>query len=251
MRPHLLRSHLLEGTVRHRRTRPSVYELEHDVYYFALDLDELDEVAARLRLVSRNRRNLYSFRDPDHLLPPAHDVRTAVWEHLRAEGIDPEGWRVMLVTSLRVLGYVFNPASFYLCRNPAGDLEVVIVEVHNTYHERHLYTLRPQVTPAAHVAAMDKAFYVSPFIDMDAHYTVRVQDRPDSLRIVIDETEQGVPLLQASLVLRRLRLDDRTLLRLFLRHPLVTQMTTGMIHWHALRLWLRGVRFHRHSEVTR
>jgi DUF1365 family protein len=246
-----MRSHLLEGKVRHRRSRPSVYELEHDVYYFALDLDELDEVAARVRLVSRNRRNVYSFRDQDHLLPPARDARAAVWEHLRAQGIDPEGWRVTLVTSLRVLGYVFNPASFYLCRSRAGELEVVLVEVHNTYHERHLYTLRPRVTPAAHVATMGKAFYVSPFIDMDARYTVRVQDRPDSLRIVIDETEQGAPLLQASLVLRRLRLDDRALLRLFLRHPMVTHRTTGLIHWHALRLWLRGVRFHRHSEVTR
>ncbi len=246
-----MNSHLLEGKVRHRRSSPVVYELEHDVYYFALDLGELDEVASRLRLVSRNRRNVYSFRDSDHLLPPAGDVRAAVREHLRAEGFDPDGWRVTLVTNVRVLGYVFNPASFYLCRNRAGELEVVIVEVHNTYHERHLYTLRPQVTPAAHVAAMDKAFYVSPFIDMGARYTVRVQDRPDDLRIVIDESEQGAPLLQASLVLRRLRLDDRALVRLFLRYPMVTHRTTGLIHWHALRLWLRGIRFHRHSEVTR
>jgi uncharacterized protein len=246
-----VKSHLLEGKVRHRRSRPSVYEFEHDVHYFALDLDELDEVASRLRLVGRNRRNVYSFRDSDHLLPPAADVRAAVWDHLRAEGFDPDGWRVTLVTSLRVLGYVFNPASFYLCRNRAGVLEVVIVEVHNTYHERHLYTLRPVHTAAAHVASMDKGFYVSPFIDMDASYTVRVQDRPDSLRIVIDETEHGLPLLQASMVLRRLPLRDRTLLRVFTRHPLVPHKTIGMIHWHALRLWLMGVRFHRHGEAAR
>jgi uncharacterized protein len=244
-------SHLLEGKVRHRRSRPTVYEFEHDVYYFALDLDELDEVASRLRLVSRNRRNVYSFRDSDHLLPQADDLRAAVWDHLRAEGFDPDGWRATLVTSLRVFGYVFNPASFYLCRNRAGELEVVIVEVHNTYHERHLYTLRPAVTPAAHVASMDKGFYVSPFIDTDASYTVRVQDRPDSLRIVIDETEHGTPLLQASMVLRRRPLGDRNLLRLFLRHPLVTHKTIGMIHVHALRLWLKGVRFHRHGQATR
>jgi uncharacterized protein len=244
-------SHLLEGKVRHRRSRPSVYELEHDVYYFAIDLDELEVVASRLRLVGRNRRNVYAFRDSDHFLPPAGDVRAAVWDHLRAEGFDPDGWRVTLVTSLRVLGYVFNPASFYLCRNRDGALEVVVVEVHNTYHERHLYTLRPVLTPAAHVASMDKGFYVSPFIDMDATYTVRVQDRPDSLRIVIDETEHGLPLLQASMVLRRLPLADRTLVRLFLRHPLVPHRTIATIHWHALRLWLRGVHFHRHGEAAR
>ena len=72
------------------------------------------------------------------------------------------------IANLRTFGYVFNPASFYLCRNPEGELEIVIVEVHNTHGERHLYTLRPRATPAAHVASMDKTFYVSPFIGMSA-----------------------------------------------------------------------------------
>ncbi len=48
-----------------------------------------------------------------------------------------------LVTNLRILGYVFNPASFFLCRDERGTLRVVVVEVHNTFGERHLYTLHP------------------------------------------------------------------------------------------------------------
>jgi DUF1365 family protein len=242
-----MRSHLLEGEVRHRRVRPSVYELEHDVFYVALDLDEIDELAQSLRLVSRNARNIVAFRDADYLDPPAGDLRTGVLAHLRAAGINPTGWRITLVTTPRIFGYQFNPASFYLCRDASGDLEVVIVEVHNTFGERHLYTLRPHATRSAHIASMDKAFYVSPFISMDARYTVRVQDRPDTLRIVIDETEAGEHLLQASVVLRRRRLTDIALLRALVRHPFVPQKTTGLIHWHALRLWLRGVRFHRHG----
>ena len=58
-----MRSHLLEGVVRHRRARPTTYELEHGVYYFAIDLDELDDVIDGLRLVSRGRGNVVSFRD--------------------------------------------------------------------------------------------------------------------------------------------------------------------------------------------
>ena len=81
-----MRSYLLRGKVRHRRSRPFVYQMEHDVFYFALDLRELDEVARRLRLVSRNRRNVFSFRDADHWLPVAADLEASVHEHLRAEG---------------------------------------------------------------------------------------------------------------------------------------------------------------------
>jgi uncharacterized protein len=242
-----MRSHLLEGKVRHRRARPVEYALEHSVYYAALDLAELEEVARSTRLIGRNRRNVLEFRDADHWPAPATDIRETVLAHLRAEGEDPTGWRIMLVTNLRVLGYVFNPASFYLCRDAAGDLRVVIVEVHNTHLERHLYTLRPEAAGRKFVASMDKDFYVSPFIDMDGRYTVHVQDDPASLRIAINERKDDAPVIATSLVLERRRLSDRMVVRLLLRHPLITQRTMALIHVHAWRLWRRGARFQRHG----
>jgi DUF1365 family protein len=245
-----MRSHLLEGTVRHRRARPFTYAFEHGVYYVALDLDELDEVPRTIRLVARNRPGIVSFRDADHLSPPAVDLRAAVHDHLRAEGLDPEGWQVTLVTNLRVLDYVFNPASFYLCRDAAGVLRIVIVEVHNTHLERHLYTLRPDGGSAAFTASMDKAFYVSPFIDLIGRYAVRVRDEPGHVRITINEGRDGELVLHTSLDLVRRRLTDRSLLRLLVRYPLVTHRTTALIHMHALHLWRRGARFQRHRAVA-
>jgi DUF1365 family protein len=246
-----MRSHLLHGKVRHRRSRPVEYDLQHDVFYLALDLAEIDAVTDRLRLFSRGRPNVLSFRDRDHWLPPAVDLRASVMEHLRREGHDPSGWRITLIATPRVFGYQFNPASFYLCRDERGSLRVIIIEVHNTHRERRLYTLQPQRRGLAWVGAMDKDFYVSPFIDMDARYTVRVHDEPATLRIAITETEQGAPLLTATLVLQRALLTDRMLARLLLRIPFATQKTIAAIHLHAWRLWRRGVHFHRHSEVAR
>jgi DUF1365 family protein len=245
-----MRSHLLVGTVRHRRSRPVVYELEHAVYYAALDLDELDEVARRSRLIGRNRWNVLSFRDRDHLVPPADDVRAAAFGHLRGEGFDPSDWRITLITNLRVLGYEFNPASFFLCRDAEGELRVVLVEVHNTHGERRVYTLRPRRKGGAWVDSMDKDFYVSPFIDMDARYTVYVRDDGPAVRIAISETEGGAHVLTAAVVLHRRPLTDRVLVGLLVRMPLVTHKTIAAIHLHAWRLWRRGVRFHRHPEVA-
>lgn len=245
-----MRSHLLEGKVRHRRVSPFVYELEHDVYYFALDTTELAEVDSKLALVSRNRPNLLGFRDDDHMLPPATDLDAAVRAHLREAGVDPEGWRVTLVTNLRTFGYLFNPASFYLCRDPLGELRVVIVEVGNTHHERRMYTLFPEAVGEERRAAMDKDFYVSPFIGMDASYAVRVWDRPGELRIAINEAEHGKPVLTASLVLRRMRLNNRTVARMLVRYPFVTMKTIALIYWHAPRLHRRGATFHRHGEAV-
>ncbi len=245
-----MRSHLLEGTVWHRRSKPVVYALQHAVFYLALDLDELDDVPRRVRLVGRNRRNILEFRDRDHWPQPATDIRATVLDHLRTEGEDPSGWRITLVTNPRVLGYVFNPASVYLCRDPKGDLRVVVIEVHNTHLERHLYTLRPQKPGQAFVSGMEKDFYVSPFIDMEGRYAVHVDDEPGRLRIGINERDAEGPLLATSLVLERKRLTTRTLLRMLLRHPLMTQRTIGLIHVHAFRLWRKGVRFHRHGPAV-
>jgi DUF1365 family protein len=208
-------------------------------------------VARRLRLFSRDRPNIHSFRDRDHWLPPAQDLRASVLSHLRTHGHEPLDWRITLVANARFLGYGFNPASFYLCRDVTGELRVVIVEVHNTHGERRLYTLHPQRSGSGHVDSMTKDFYVSPFIGMEAQYTVRVQDDPDRLRIAIAETEHGQPLLTATLVLRRLRLTDRMLARMAMRVPFVTHRTIADIHLHAWRLWRRGLTFHRHPGVTR
>ena len=251
-----MRSHLLEGKVRHHRAQPFTYAFEHDVWYAALDVDELDALDDRLRLFGRNRRSVAAFRDADHLPERARDVATGIRALLRSEGISPEGWRITLVTNLRVLGYVFNPASFFLCRDEAGTLRMVVVEVHNTFGDRHLYTLRPRAAAQVaeggpFVATMAKDFFVSPFISVDGHYAVHIRDEADGLRLAIDLRQAGRSLLSTSLVLRRRPLTDRMLLQLLLRHPLVTHKTIGLIHWHGLRLWLRGAPFFRHGAWVR
>jgi DUF1365 family protein len=243
-------SHLVEGTVRHRRARPFVYALRHDVSYLALDLDELDEVTAGSRVLRRNRRGILELRDTDHLVPPAGDLRDAFLDYLGDQGEDPTGWRITLVTNPRVAGYVFNPASFWLCRDAHGVLRIVVVEVHNTFGERHLYMLRPRAGRSDFVAGMDKQFYVSPFLETRGGYTVRVRDEPDRLRITINHEADGELQLHASLDLARRPLTDRNLVRMLLRYPLATQKTILMIHWHALRLWLRGAVFHRHRQTV-
>lgn len=247
-----MRSHLLEGSVRHRRSKTTSYALKHAVFYFALDLDELDEVTRRVPLIRRNRGGLVAFWDADHLPDGASAIAPEVRAILRGHGLEPDGWQITLVTNLRVLGYVFNPASFYLCRDGNGLLQVVIVEVHNTHGERHLYTLLPTgAEREAFAASMDKEFYVSPFISSEGRYHVTVRDEPDALRIGINLRQERELVLATSLVLVRRPLSTRTLVWMLVRHPLITHGTIAMIHWHALRLFRRGVRFHPHGAGRR
>ena len=209
-----MRSHLLEGWSATAGPGRSCTRLEHDVYYVALDLDELDEVdrVAPARSggtapepASVPRRAITSSRRRP-------TCATAFLDHLRAEGEDPDGWQITLVTNLRVFGYVFNPASFYLCRDADGVLRVVVVEVHNTHGERHLYTLRPRDGGSdTFVATMDKAFYVSPFIEMRGRLHGPGPRRAvTAAHLASTSTRPRASLLHASLDLARRPLTDRT-----------------------------------------
>ena len=246
-----MRSHLLEGTVGHRRSRPVVYALQHDVYYLALDLDELDAVDRRLRLLSRNRRNLLAFRDADHWPVPATDLRTSVLDHLRGEGRGPDGLADHAGHERAGLRLRLQPGELLplprrataSCASSSSRSTTPTSSAISTRSARRQRTARsaPRWT---------KAFYVSPFIDMEGGYTVHVDDAPGHLRIGINERQGDAPLLATSLVLRRRPLTDRMIARMLLRHPLMTHRTIALIHWHALHLWRRGIPFQRHGRVA-
>lgn len=251
-----LRSHLLAGTIRHRRGRLTDYDFTHHVWYFAVDLDELPEVDRRLRLLALNRRGLLELRDADHLDHASHEgMRAGIDRRLLALGLDPARLRVTLVAYPRVLGYVFNPVSFYLCRDAdgtggAGALRLVIAEVHNTHGDREVYDFLPtDAGGPVFRGVQDKRMYVSPFIAPDARYELLAWEDGDRLAITIREAEGDEAALFARLQVRRVPLSDGNVLRLLLRDPLVPLKTTALIMWHAARLWWRGVPFRRYRRA--
>ena len=139
-----MRSHLLHGVVRHRRPARSRTGCSTACSTRRSTSTSWTRWIARCGCSGATARARSRSATTDHLVPPAADVRSAFLDHLRAQGEDPRGWRITLVANLRVAGYVFDPASFFLCRDADGVLRVVVVEVHNTHGERHLYTLRPR-----------------------------------------------------------------------------------------------------------
>ncbi len=261
-----MRSHLLIGTVGHRRRRVRDYVFMHRVWYLALDLDELDEIDASSRLLAVDRFGLMQVLTRDHIggeqcgcgqgVPGR--IAAAVRSHLLAQQPEANSWRVTLITYPRVLGYVFNPVSFYLCHRTAGgreELGHVIAEVHNTHGECEVYDFVPE-DPGARVftSRARKRFYVSPFIGAEAEYRLHVVEDGDQLAIALDETEDGEPVLDAGLRLRRIAFSDVPLARLLLTQPAMGAKTIALIGWHAAKLWLRGVpwdRFRPRPEYQR
>ncbi len=242
-------SALYVGAVTHRRLRPKPHRLRYRVFSLLLDLDEIPALAKRLRLFSHRRFNLFGFDERDHADGTGTPLRVWVEAHLSRAGIDLEGGPIRLLAMPRVLGYGFNPLSVYFCHHADGRLIALLHEVHNTFGERHSYLIPVDQTDAAIRQDCAKEFHVSPFMAMDMRYEFRIRAPGEALNIVIRGMDADGPVIVAALSARREELTDLALLRAFLRTPLLTLKVIGGIHWEALRLWRKGLKFYSKPET--
>lgn len=241
-------SALYRGRVMHRRLDRLTYRFTYRVFSLYLDLDALPMLDRRLRLFSYNRFGLLSLHDRDHGPRDGSPLRPWLEALLRRHGIELAGGSVSLLCFPRVLGWVFNPMSVYYCRHRDGSLRAIVCEVRNTFGGMHHYVLAP-----AGGGAMDwdgeyrvrKRFHVSPFIGPQSEYRFRFQEPGGRVRVYINELSDGSPLLQACIVGERAELTDTNIVGECARLPLLPLKVMAAIHWQALKLWLRGARFHR------
>jgi uncharacterized protein len=233
----------------HQRLSPRRYGFNSRLFQFLLDIDEIDDLCRRLPLVSHNRRNVYSFRDSDHLYFGHTSLRDNVHAYLKAEGIGEVPARILLLTNLRVLGYVFNPVSFYFCERADGSPLCLLAEVHNTYGELKPFLIRADKWDGSWLRdRQEKEFYISPFSALDTQLTFRLAFPGERLALFISEERDGIPFFHSSLTGHRRALTSGSLLRYSLRFPFVTLRIIALIHWHALGLWLKKVPHFRKRE---
>ena len=249
-------SALYAGSVMHQRTRPARHRLRYRMFSLLLDLDELPMLAQRLRLFSLNSFNLFSLHERDYgssvIGNDGAGLRAYVEQQLRANCL-PTGGTIQLLTMPRILGYAFNPLSVYFCHAVDGTLAAILYEVNNTFGERHTYLVavdrgaeREGPGKQTIVQRCAKQFHVSPFLDLDMTYSFRVDPpdaKRDSLSIGVIASDAHGPMLNARLDAQRRPLSDAALARVFVTHPLLTLKVVAAIHWEALCLLVKGVRF--------
>lgn len=240
-----LEAAFLDSHVMHMRHAPKVHKLNYRVWYLCVKMSELPSLWA-LRWLSHNRPNLYSMYDGDYGETPQQKIVDWPTKIKSEFGLVEADGDITFITMPRLLQYGFNPVSFWFYHDAAGDVRAVLAEVHNTFGERHCYLCRHadgRVITESDWLHADKVFHVSPFMNVSGSYDFRFKLTAHEVGVWINHNVNGQRMLTTSLIGRRLPLTNRKLLTAFFRYPLVTVKVIAMIHWHAIRLVLKGIKY--------
>jgi DUF1365 family protein len=238
-------SGLYDGAVVHQRLAPRRHRLRYRLFQLLVDLDEAPALGRRLRLFGHNRAAVFSLHDRDHLAGEPRPLRGQVEAMLGEAGIDLGGGPIQLLTMPRVLGFVFNPLSVFYCHRPTGELAAVVLEVNNTFGERHCYLIEAGADCDGRVvrSGCAKAFFVSPFLGVDMSYDFRLTAPGAAVATaILARGADGAPVISAAFCGQRRDLDDKALAAAFVAHPLLTLKVILAIHLEAVKLLAKGVR---------
>ncbi len=238
-----MRARIFFGRVTHARLRPKRNAFRYGVFFLKLPLSCIGRLP--MVLFSVNRWNLFSFHFRDHGArdgsPPEPWIRSV----LAREGVTEADGEIVLQTFPRMLGYVFNPVSFWFCHDRGGAVRAILCEVNNTFGEHHNYLLlAPDRGPIGSQQELTarKVFYVSPFCDVDGDYRFRFSGNERNCEIRIDYRDAYGWLLLTSISGTAAPFTVVTLLRAFLFYPWMGFGVIARIHWQAAKLWFKGVR---------
>lgn len=232
---------ILFGRVMHARLWPKKNAFNYGIYYLSIPLDQIKNLP-----LAYNQFGLLSFFDKDHGA---------------CDGSDLDGWArqilsdyniqnitdITLICMPRVMGYVFNPVSFWICRDKNKNIRAVICQVHNTFGEKHSYLCaHPDHNPIKNQGVLKgkKLFHVSPFLEREGHYEFQFHVTDDNLRIDInffngDGGKQLLTYLKGGFE----NMNKSSVRKAFWKYPLVTFKAIILIHWQAFKIIAKGIKY--------
>lgn len=237
---------LLFAKVMHKRSFPRANAFNYGLYYFAVPLSRWGE-QRNSRLFDFNRFALFSFFSRDYGACDETHPKEWISSILDNNGLHHDGGEVVLVTLPRILGYAFNPVSFWMCYDKQDNLRTVLCEVRNTFGERHSYlcahsdgrTILPE-----DVMTAKKLFHVSPFLEREGDYRFRFRFDGEKFAAWIDLYDtDGQKKLTTSLLGKTVLFTTRNCWKAFLQYPLVTFKVIGLIHFQAIKLFFKKVKY--------
>ena len=236
-------SSIYNGTVIHKRFKPKTHFFKYNIFSLLIDLSELDELDEKIKFFSFNKFNLISFYEKDHGNRDGSSLIQWVKKIINENDVNSQDIKIKLLCYPRIFGYVFNPLSVFYIYDKNLDLVSILYEVKNTFGEQHTYIFKSDKNTNLIQHVCKKKFHVSPFIEMNCIYFFRLLKPGNKISIIIDQNDKDGKILYASQDGVKSELNNNTLVKAYLNHPLMTFKIILAIHFEAFKLWTKGIKF--------
>ena len=252
---------ILAGEIAHRRARPVRNAFTYPGFCLRLPLSRLAELPSRG--VAWNTRGVLAFHDRDHGPRDGSPLLPWIRALLAREGVTADG-EVVLHAFPRMLGYLFNPVTFWVAYDCDALPRAVLVQVRNTFGECHDYLVAPpdgRPIGPGEVLKARKVFHVSPFCEVKGHYAFRFHFGPQRWLARIDYFDDDAgsavasrtprvatgsclePLIETWFSGAAEPLDRASSRALLWRYRWFTLAVMLRIHWQAAKLAAKRVPF--------
>jgi len=236
-------SYIYTGSVIHKRFKPTIHGFKYKVFSLLIDLAELDTLQKNLKIFSYNKFNIVSFFDEDHGPSDGSPVEDWVKDNLKKNNQEYEDVQIKLLCYPRIFGYVFNPLSVFYIYDNKSNLISIMHEVKNTFGEQHVYIFKVNKNENLVQQICKKKFHVSPFINMNCVYFFRILKPGNKISVIIDVQDPEGKILYASQDGIKSELNNTSLIKSYLKHPLMTFKVIVAIHFEAFKLWIKKIKF--------
>lgn len=230
---------LYRGSVFHERLSPKQHKFSYPATFFHFNIGMLESLSEQSIFFGYNRKRLLEIRDTDYLRGRDQPIQTQLEEFISREQASEH---TLLFTSPRFLGMAFNPVNFYFRLSSNKTLTEALVEVNNTFGDRHIYPLKDltQISDQTYAATSKKVFHVSPFNPISGEYHFHFVLKPRSIFLGIDLYENGQCLMKTYLKGNSHALNPQKLIQYCLFHPLDTALNAmPRILYQASALYLK------------
>ncbi len=243
---------IIYSHIYHKRYRPKENTFSYKGFQIFFNIDDIYNLPG----IALNRWSLFSINAVDHAYRSkvskeevSRVYRNWAQEKLSKANIKIDG-DIYLQTIPRVLGYVFNPVSFWFCFNGYGEekrLKAVICEVNNTFGESHNYIIDIDSRDSY---TLPKSFHVSPFYPRTGSYEFSFKENI-SIKYFSDDhiNAKTLDLIASITPYAKKELTSSNMLKAFLKIPFFTMRVMFLIHWQALRLFIKKIQFFNKPEA--
>ncbi len=236
---------LSKAIVFHKRFKKAINQFSYRVFYLCFDIAKIDKI--KQKFLSLNCFNLFSFYNKDHGPRQNENLENWIREILKNHSLNDKIDKIFLLTHPRILGYVFNPVSFWFCVDSDENLRAVLCEVNNTFKENHNYLIfNPDFSPIKEnqILTAQKEFHVSPFFTRQGFYEFQFKFNHQNIFAKIDYfSPEKELLLTTTMSCKNHKLNNRNLILAFLEMPFVTFKVIFLIHFQALKIILKKIKY--------